>query len=155
MNCRLLCFFIREYAKHDCFEQPFTGNIFLDYFENLNVLNIMKVLNSKGTKDIGNMENIAIIINSHNEKLNSSTKWVKQMDLSALIVECKKLKSFEEKIWLKNELSFTSDQDRNGLVQSIYEMNSGNQAASRTIGQIKMFLTTWSNTQQHHTTLYL
>ncbi len=77
------------------------------------------------------MENIAIIINSHNEKLNSSTKWVKQMDLSALIVECKKLKSFEEKIWLKNELSFTSDQDRNGLVQSIYEMNSGNLVAQQ------------------------
>ena len=81
--------------------------------------------------NISNMENIAIIINSHNEKLNSSTKWVKQMDLSALIVECKKLKSFEEKIWLKNELSFTSDQDRNGLVQSIYEMNSGNLVAQQ------------------------
>ena len=81
--------------------------------------------------NIGNMENIAIIINSHNEKLNPSTKWVKQMDLSALIVECKKLKSFEEKIWLKNELSFTSDQDRNGLVQSIYEMNSGNLVAQQ------------------------
>jgi DNA polymerase III delta subunit len=59
--------------------------------------------------NIGNNTNVAIIINSHNEKLNSSTKWVKKMDQHALIVECKKLKSFEEKIWLKNQLGFVDD----------------------------------------------
>ena len=63
------------------------------------------------------MNNIAIIITSHNEKLNYSTKWVKQMDENSLIVECKKLKSFEEKIWLKKELSFVSEKDRSTLLQ--------------------------------------
>ncbi len=86
--------------------------------------------------NISNMDNIAIIINSHNEKLSPATKWVKQMDISALIIECKKLKSFEEKIWLKNELSFVSDQDRTALVQSIYEMNSGNLVAQQNEIQI-------------------
>lgn len=81
--------------------------------------------------NIGKMENIAIIINSHNEKINHSTKWVKQMDECALIVECKKLKSFEEKIWLKHELSFVSDKDKASLVQNIYEMNAGNLVAQQ------------------------
>ena len=81
--------------------------------------------------NIEKMENIAIIINSHNEKINYSTKWVKQMNEYALIVECRKLKSFEEKIWLKSELNFVSDKDKASLVQNIYEMNAGNLVAQQ------------------------
>ena len=81
--------------------------------------------------NISNNENIAIIINSHNEKLNSSTKWVKKMDQHALIVECKKLKSFEEKIWLKNQLEFVDDNDKKSFIDNIYEMNIGNLVAQQ------------------------
>ena len=82
-------------------------------------------------ENIFNNENIAIIINSHNEKLNSSTKWVKKMDQHALIVECKKLKSFEEKIWLKNQLEFVDDNDKKSFIDNIYEMNIGNLVAQQ------------------------
>ena len=81
--------------------------------------------------NIDNNENIAIIINSHNEKLNSSNKWVKKMDQLALIVECKKLKSFEEKIWLKNQLKFVDEDDKKSFIDNIYEMNVGNLVAQQ------------------------
>jgi DNA polymerase-3 subunit delta len=81
--------------------------------------------------NISNNTNVAIIINSHNEKLNSSTKWVKKMDQHALIVECKKLKSFEEKIWLKNQLGFVDDTDMKSFIENIYEMNIGNLVAQQ------------------------
>lgn len=81
--------------------------------------------------NIGNNENIAIIINSHNEKLNSAAKWVKKMDEQTLIVECKKLKSFEEKIWLKNQLKFVDDNDKKSFIENIYEMNIGNLVAQQ------------------------
>ena len=81
--------------------------------------------------NVDNNENIAIIINSHNEKLNSSNKWVKKMDQLALIVECKKLKSFEEKIWLKNQLKFVDEDDKKSFIENIYEMNIGNLVAQQ------------------------
>jgi len=81
--------------------------------------------------NISNNENIAIIINSHNEKLNNANKWVKKMDQYALIVECKKLKSFEEKIWLKNQLEFINEADKKKFIQNIYEMNIGNLVAQQ------------------------
>ena len=68
-------------------------------------------------ENINKIDNIAIVINSNNEKLNSQSKWVKAMDELALIIECKKLKSFEEKIWLKHQLSFVSEIDRSDLIQ--------------------------------------
>ena len=81
--------------------------------------------------NISNNENIAIIINSHNEKLNSKTKLYKAMEKNALIVECSKLKSFEEKIWLKAQLEFIPEQDRKNLIQNIYELNAGNLVAQQ------------------------
>ena len=81
--------------------------------------------------NISNNTNVAIIINSHNEKLNSSTKWVKKMDQHALIVECKKLKSFEEKIWLKNQLGFVNKTEMKSFIENIYEMNIGNLVAQQ------------------------
>jgi DNA polymerase III delta subunit len=82
-------------------------------------------------ENINKIDNIAIVINSNNEKLNSQSKWVKAMDELALIIECKKLKSFEEKIWLKHQLSFVSEIDRSDLIQNISEMNSGNLVAQQ------------------------
>ena len=82
-------------------------------------------------ENIFNNENIAIIINSHNEKLNSKTKLYKAMEKNALIIECSKLKSFEEKIWLKAQLGFIPEQDRKSLIQNIYELNAGNLVAQQ------------------------
>ena len=41
------------------------------------------------------------------------------MDKVALIVECKKLKSYEEKIWLKHQLDFVNEEDKKFLVQNL------------------------------------
>jgi DNA polymerase III delta subunit len=53
------------------------------------------------------------------------------MDEQTLIVECKKLKSFEEKIWLKNQLKFVDDNDKKSFIENIYEMNIGNLVAQQ------------------------
>lgn len=92
-------------------------------------------------ENINHMDNIALIINSNNEKLNFTTKWVKQMDEKALIIDCRKLKSFEEKIWLKQQLSFISEKDRPSLIQNISEMNSGNLVAQQ--NEIKLLKLTY------------
>lgn len=81
--------------------------------------------------NIENNKNIALIINSHNEKFNKTTKLYKVIDESSLIVECRKLKSFEEKIWLKSQLSFVADSHKKDFVQNIYEMNMGNLVAQQ------------------------
>ena len=82
-------------------------------------------------ENIFNNENIAIIINSHNEKLNSKTNLYKVMEKNALIIECSKLRSFEEKIWLKSQLEFVYDKDKKNLIQNIYELNAGNLVAQQ------------------------
>ena len=53
------------------------------------------------------------------------------MDEKALIIQCKKLKSFEEKIWLKHQLDFVHEKDKPTLIQNISEMNSGNLVAQQ------------------------
>ena len=88
-------------------------------------------------------ENIAIIINSHNEKLNRNTKLYKTMEKNALIIECNKLKSFEEKIWLKSQLEFIPDQYRKDFVQNIYELNAGNLVAQQ--NEINILKLTYKN----------
>ena len=94
-------------------------------------------------ENIFHNENIAIIINSHNEKLNRNTKLYKTMEKNALIIECKKLKSFEEKIWIKSQLEFISDQDRKDFVQNIYELNAGNLVAQQ--NEINILRLTYKN----------
>ena len=56
--------------------------------------------------NINSMENIAIIIDSRLDKINKRLKWFKAIDEVGLIIDCQKLKSFEEKIWLKKQLNF-------------------------------------------------
>jgi len=83
------------------------------------------------TNDVPKSENICIIINSHSEKLSLASKWAKNMDEFSLIVECKKLKSFEEQIWLKKNLDFIPDNYKNEIVQLLSEMHSGNLVAQQ------------------------
>lgn len=82
-------------------------------------------------ENIFNNENITIIINSHNEKLNTKTKLYKAMEKNALIVECRKLKSFEEKIWLKAQLEFIPEKDKKNLIKNMSELNAGNLLAQQ------------------------
>jgi len=76
-------------------------------------------------------DDIAIIIDSHVDKVGSSLKWFKKMEEIALIIESKKLKSFEEKIWLKQQLSFIDSSKRSDLVNKISVLSSSNLVAQQ------------------------
>ena len=76
-------------------------------------------------------DDIAIIIDSHVDKVGSSLKWFKKMEEIALIIESKKLKSFEEKIWLKQQLSFIDSSKRSDLVNKISALSSSNLVAQQ------------------------
>lgn len=81
--------------------------------------------------ELNNYENISIIIYSHLDKVSLVSKWAKKMESNSLVVECKKLKSFEEQIWLKKNLSFIPENYRNEVVKLLSEMNSGNLVAQQ------------------------
>ena len=81
--------------------------------------------------EINRFENIVINIRSSIEKINKSTKWFKLMDNCSLIIECNKLKSFEEKIWIKSQLSFMEDVDAKKYTNRISDIFSGNLVAQQ------------------------
>ena len=82
-------------------------------------------------KDINKKDNIAIIIKSSIEKINKATKWVNQVNNSSLMIECNKLKLFEEKAWIKNQLDFMSDRDAKNYSSRIIDIFSGNLVAQQ------------------------
>ena len=82
-------------------------------------------------KDIQKFDNIAIIIKSSIEKINKRSNWVKKIDKFSLIIECKKLKSFEEKIWIKNQLNFMTSKDAEDYSIRIADIFSGNLIAQQ------------------------
>jgi len=79
--------------------------------------------------NINKMENIVIIIRSALEKINQATKWVKKMNDISLIVQCAKLKPYEEKVWVKGKLTFMNDEDAKNYTDRITDMFSGNLVA--------------------------
>ena len=81
--------------------------------------------------NINSMENIAIIIDSRLDKINKRLKWFKAIDEVGLIIDCQKLKSFEEKIWLKKQLNFLDDKKRPEAIERISALNSGNLVAQQ------------------------
>ena len=81
--------------------------------------------------EINRFENIVINIRSSIEKINKTTKWFKLMDNYSLIIECNKLKSFEEKIWIKSQLSFMEDVDAKKYTNRISDIFSGNLVAQQ------------------------
>ena len=60
---------------------------------------------------------------------NQATKWVKKMNDISLIVQCAKLKPFEEKIWVKGKLTFMNEEDAKNYTDRITDMFSGNLVA--------------------------
>ncbi len=97
--------------------------------------------------NINNMNNVAIIIRSSIEKINKSTKWVKKMEQFCLIVQCNKLKSFEEKIWVKEQLKFMNERDANSYSRRISEVYSGNMVAQN--NEINLLKLTYSEDQNN------
>ena len=94
------------------------------------------------TKDINKKANIAIIIKSSIEKINKATKWVNQVNNSSLMIECNKLKLFEEKAWVKNQLNFMTDIDAKNYSNRIIDIFSGNLVAQQ--NEINMLKLTYS-----------
>ena len=93
-------------------------------------------------KDINKKANIAIIIKSSIEKINKATKWVNQVNNSSLMIECNKLKLFEEKAWVKNQLNFMTDIDAKNYSNRIIDIFSGNLVAQQ--NEINMLKLTYS-----------
>ena len=79
--------------------------------------------------NINKMKNIVIIIRSALEKINQATKWVKKMNDISLIVQCAKLKPYEEKVWVKGKLTFMNEEDAKNYTDRITDMFSGNLVA--------------------------
>ena len=84
------------------------------------IINIFEIPN------INQMENIVILIRSGLEKINKNTKWVKKMDDFSLLIDCKKLKSYEEKSWIKNQLKFMEETHAKEYANRITDIFSGN-----------------------------
>ena len=101
------------------------------------ITNIFEISN------IEKMDNIIIVLRSVLEKINQSTKWVKKMNDSALIIQCSKLKSFEEKIWVKNQLKFMSEKNAKEYTERITDMYSGNLIAQN--NEINILKLTYSD----------
>lgn len=73
-----------------------------------------------------NSDNLALIIESSIEKTPASGDWIKNMDEKGLIVNCGKLKTAEEKLWLKRQLEFLPKSLLPMFGGSIFQNNEGN-----------------------------
>ena len=73
-----------------------------------------------------NSDNFALIIESSIEKTPASGNWIKNMDEKGLIVNCGKLKTAEEKLWLKRQLEFLPKSLLPMFGGSIFQNNEGN-----------------------------
>ena len=79
--------------------------------------------------DNHNLENIVVIIRSTIKKINKNTAWFKLIDNKALVIECNKLKAYEEKTWLKDRLSFMNENDIKDYSERLTNMFAGNLVA--------------------------
>ena len=73
-----------------------------------------------------NSDNLALIVESSIEKTPASGSWIKYIDEKGLIVNCSKLKTNEEKIWLKRQLEFLPKSLLPMFGGSIFQNNEGN-----------------------------
>ena len=77
-------------------------------------------------EEIFKSPNIALIIESSIEKTPVSGAWIKNFDTSGLIINCNKLKTMEEKIWLKRQLNFLPKDLLPIFGGSIFQNNEAN-----------------------------
>jgi DNA polymerase III delta subunit len=73
-----------------------------------------------------NSAHLALIVESSIEKTPASGAWIKYIDEKGLIVNCSKLKTNEEKIWLKRQLEFLPKSLLPMFGGSIFQNNEGN-----------------------------
>ena len=73
-----------------------------------------------------NSDNLALIVESSIEKTPASGAWIKYIDEQGLIINCSKLKTNEEKIWLKRQLEFLPKSLLPMFGGSIFQNNEGN-----------------------------
>ena len=73
-----------------------------------------------------NSDNLALIVESSIEKIPASGNWIKNIDEKGLIVSCGKLKTAEEKLWLKRQLEFLPKSLLPMFGGSIFQNNEGN-----------------------------
>jgi len=71
-------------------------------------------------------ENLALIIESSIDKTPASGIWIKNIDDQGLIVDCGKLKTAQEKLWLKRQLKFLPENLLPMFGGSIFQNNEGN-----------------------------
>ena len=82
-----------------------------------------------GIFNIDNLENAVIIVRSAIKKINKNTAWFKLIDSKALVIECNKLKAYEEKTWVKNRLDFMNVTDIEDYTERLTNMFAGNLVA--------------------------
>ena len=82
-----------------------------------------------GIFNIDNLENAVIIVRSAIKKINKNTAWFKLIDSKALVIECNKLKAYEEKTWVKNRLDFMNVTDIKDYTERLTNMFAGNLVA--------------------------
>ena len=73
------------------------------------------------------------------------------MNESALIIECNKLKSFEEKIWLKSQLDFISENNVRKYVEIISNLFPGNLVAQQ--NEVNLLKLVYKENEQINTNL--
>jgi DNA polymerase III delta subunit len=73
-----------------------------------------------------NSENLALIVESSIEKTPANGSWIKNIDTKGLIINCGKLKTNEEKLWLKRQLEFLPKPLLPMFGGSIFQNNEGN-----------------------------
>ena len=82
-----------------------------------------------GIFNIDNLENVVIIVRSAIKKINKNTAWFKLIDSKALVIECNKLKAYEEKTWVKNRLDFMNVTDIKDYTERLTNVFAGNLVA--------------------------
>ena len=97
--------------------------------------------------DTQNFNNIVIIVRSTIKKINKNSAWVKLIDSKALIIECNKLKTYEEKAWVKSRLDFMNKNDAEEYTERLTSMFSGNLVAQN--NEINLLKLTYSKNAEN------
>ena len=80
-------------------------------------------------------------------RLKKYSAWVKLIDSKALIIECNKLKTYEEKSWVKGRLDFMNQNDTEEYTERLTSMFSGNLVAQN--NEINLLKLTYSKNAEN------
>ena len=97
--------------------------------------------------DTQNVDNVVIIVRSTIKKVNKNSAWVKLIDSKALIIECNKLKTYEEKAWVKDRLDFMNKSEADEYTERLTSMFAGNLVAQN--NEINLLKITYSKNTEN------